>query len=153
MGNGSLPPVTDVPIQDYGTLKDQFAPDLDPVFFNPDEFGERNIEPHVNPLSGAAVRGAGRQFAIIGPDGAEKVFIAKCVWDKSEVQRRMIVQQQGVYIGDVMLFIAKSWFAVQPRPEEILYTWDQGNPNRSRYRIIQVVDAEECYEMSLDKLT
>jgi hypothetical protein len=113
------------------SLREQFEPDLDAVWFNPDEFGED------------------RRFAI-AENGIERTFTTFCVWDKSEVQRRMIVQQQGVYIGDVMLYIHKDCFSVEPKPEELLYTWE--GPVRKGYRIVQVVDAESCYEMALDKL-
>jgi hypothetical protein len=139
------------------SLKEQFRPDLDAVFTNPEEFGEV----HTDPVTGETV--PGRRFAII-ENGVEREFVAACVWDKSEVQKRLIVQQQGVYWGDVMLYIAKDYFRVIPKPEEVIYTWEDafnssGDPAvspmfipKKAYRIVQVVEAEQCYEIALDKL-
>lgn len=143
------------------SLKEQFGPDLDPVFFNPEEFGEICTDPETGEVMD------GRRFEII-ENGVKKVFTTKCVWDKYAVHTRLIVQQQGVYLGDVMWFVAKSCFMVAPKPDEIIYTWEDNlnrdgpphvDPRRARpsltklgYRIIQVIDSEYCYEIALDKL-
>ena len=37
-------------------------------------------------------------------------FDANVVWDTETLKHRMIVQQQGVYLGTVLLFIAKRYF-------------------------------------------
>jgi hypothetical protein len=125
------------------SLKDQFDPDLDNVFFPSTEFGARYIP------SGQTDPVAGLEFEI-EENGAPKVFVAPCVWDEQDLQRRMIVQQQGVYMGTVKLFIAKKWFAVSPKAEQLIYT--PVNPFKIAWRIVECTDAEECYEIALDKL-
>lgn len=125
------------------SLKEQFPLDLEPVFFNPEEFGEV----YTDPADGE--KKEGRRFAII-EDKVEKEFVTLCVWDKFEVQTRLIVQQQGIYWCDVMLYIAKSCFKVEPKPEEIIYTWE--GTFKKAFRVVQVIDAEQCYEIALDKL-
>jgi hypothetical protein len=123
------------------SLKEEFSPDLDKVFFNPDEFGDRHFE------GGVSV--AGREFEII-ENGKPVRFTTNCVWDTEILKSRLIVQQQGVYMGTDMLFIHKNLFKVEPRADEVIYT--PVTPFKIAWRIVQVTDAEECYEIALDKL-
>lgn len=113
------------------SLRDEFIPDLDSVFFETGEFGSI------------------RDFEIV-EDRQPKIFTTACVWDTESLQQRLIVTQQGVFLGTVLLFIAKSWFKVEPRPEQIIYT--PVTPIRIGWRIVEITDAEECYQMALDKL-
>jgi hypothetical protein len=117
----------------------EFAPDFVDTFAHLDEFGKL------------------REF-IISEGGAEKQFITKCVWDEEVLKTRMIVQQQGVYLGSVLLFILQSCFVVEPKPEQILRTRkvDQvtglGMGIFEGWRVLDITDAEEVYELYLDKL-
>lgn len=113
------------------SLRDDFAPDLDLTFFEISEFGSN------------------REFEIV-EDGTKKVFSTNCVWDTETLKNRVIVQQQGVFLGTVLLFIHKSLFKIEPKPEQILYS--PVTPFKIGWRIIEITDAEECYEIALDKL-
>jgi hypothetical protein len=112
------------------SLKLEFCPDLDQTFFNVDEFGSR------------------REFAIV-EDGVEKIFWADCVWDTESLKVRPIVQQQGLFLGSVLCFIHKNLFKVEPKPEQIIYS--PATPFRIGWRVVDITDAEECYELYLDK--
>jgi hypothetical protein len=113
------------------SLRDNFCPDLDATFFVESEFGSK------------------REFEIV-EDGMPKVFWTDCVWDTETLKNRVIVQQQGVFLGTVLLFIHKNLFKVEPKPEQIIYT--PVTPFKIGWRIVEITDAEECYELSLDKL-
>ena len=113
------------------SLKLEFCPDLDKVFFNPDEFGSV------------------REFMFI-EDGEEKIVTTKVVWDTEALKVRTIVQQQGIFLGTVLCFIHKNIFKVEPKPEQIIYS--PCRPFRIGWRIVDITDAEECYELYLDKL-
>jgi hypothetical protein len=84
-----------------------------------------------------------------------KQFTDLVVWDTETLKHRMIVQQQGVYLGSVLCFILKEHFAVEPRPEEIIYeiTYRGKLPVKIGWRVLDIVDAEYVYEFSLDRLT
>lgn len=112
-------------------LKLEFSPDLTSTFCNIDEFGSR------------------REF-LITEDEVEKIFWTDCVWDTESLKTRLIVQQQGVFLGSVLCFIHKNLFKVEPRPEQIIYS--PVTPFRIGWRVVDITDAEECYELYLDKL-
>lgn len=96
-------------------------------------------------------------------------FRTKVVWDTETLTTRLVVQQQGVYMGEVLCFIRKHCFFIEPKPEEIIweivYREDRSKePDdetgeypvkevKQGWRIINVVDSEFVYELSLDKLT
>lgn len=113
------------------SLKLEFDPDLTATFFNPEEFG------------------CVRDF-LFTEDGTEKIFTTACVWDTETLKTRLIVQQQGVFLGSVLCFIYKKLFKVEPKPEQIIYS--PVTPFRIGWRIVDITDAEECYELALDKL-
>jgi hypothetical protein len=113
------------------SLKLEFCPDLNDTFFNVEEFGMT------------------REFLFM-EDGVEKIVTTKCVWDTESLKTRTIVQQQGVFLGTVLCFIHKNIFKVEPKPEQIIYSPCQ--PFRIGWRIVDITDAEECYELYLDKL-
>jgi hypothetical protein len=113
------------------SLQQEFKPDLDQTFFNIEEFAHP------------------RQFLIV-EDREEVLFTTNCVWDTEALKSRLIVQQQGVFMGTVLLFIHKKLFKVEPKPEQIIYT--PVTPHRIGWRIVEVTDAEHCYEIALDKL-
>lgn len=96
-----------------------------------------------------------REFKITEAN-AGKVFTANCVWDTETLKDRAIVQQQGLYIGEVRCFILSSLFAVEPRPEQILYTRrlfpTPEEPLLRGWRVLDITDAEEMYYLDLDKL-
>jgi hypothetical protein len=124
------------------SLKEEFSPDLDAVFLNPDEFGARHLDTTNTDVEGL-------EFEIV-EDGQPVRFITNCVWYTEALMSRLIVQQQGVYMGSVLLFIHKSLFKVEPKAEQIIYT--PVAPFKIGWRIVEVTDAEECYEIALDKL-
>jgi hypothetical protein len=123
------------------SLKDELLPDFEAVFTNPTEFGEGTEDPLVPGEYKL------REFMFVN-----KIFTALCVWDKDHMKQRFIVQQQGVFIGDVMLFIATKYFKqgevlVEPKPEEILYS-----PKEVGWIISEVTEAGDVYEIALVKL-
>jgi hypothetical protein len=83
-------------------LKATFEEDFETIHANPDEMGDTMT------------------FEIV-ENGSPKVFTTDCVWDTHALKVRMVVAQQGVYMGSVLWFIAKKWFKVEPRAEEIVY--------------------------------
>jgi hypothetical protein len=84
------------------SLKQEFQADLSQTFLDVDEFGEAMT------------------FRIT-ETGAEKEFAAPVIWDTESLKVRTIVQQQGVFLGTVLCFIATDWFAVEPKPEQVIY--------------------------------
>jgi hypothetical protein len=119
-----------------GSLQRQFERDFDNVFCELSEFAR-------------AMR-----FEIM-VDKRPHRFDANVVWDTDSLKRRMVVQQQGVYLGSVLLFIAIRYFATSPRADEILYVVTP-RPGKTSvnvgWRILDVTEAEDVYEISLDRL-
>lgn len=113
------------------SLRQEFCPDLATTFFNVDEFAME------------------REFQFV-EDGVEKKVLTRCVWDTESLKSRIIVQQQGVFLGTVLCFIHKNIFKVEPKPEQIIYS--PCTPFKIGWRIVDITDAEECYELYLDKL-
>jgi hypothetical protein len=128
------------------SLKDEFIPDFIDTFSNPDEFGEGDFD-------NTGKRTVYREFMFVN-----KIFNAKCVWDRDHLKQRFIVQQQGVFIGDVMLHIEMSHFDLSedvngnpirqdPKPEEIIYS-----PKEIGWIISEVTEVGDVYEIALTKL-
>jgi hypothetical protein len=113
------------------SLKLEFCPDLADTFFEVEEFGDV------------------REFAIL-EDGFEKVFTTSCVWDTETLKTRPVVQQQGLFMGSVLCFMHKNCFRTEPKPEQIIYS--PVTPFRIGWRVVDITDAEQCYELYLDKL-
>jgi hypothetical protein len=113
------------------SLKLEFCPDLDATFFNVNEFGMQ------------------REFMFV-EDGLEVIVETSVVWDTETLKSRTVVQQQGVFLGTVLCFIHKNIFRVEPKPEQIIYS--PCRPFKIGWRILDIIDAEECYELFLDKL-
>lgn len=113
------------------SLKLEFCPDLANTFFDVEDFGMT------------------REFAFL-EDGLEKIVTTNVVWDTETLKSRLVVQQQGVFLGTVLCFIHKNLFKVEPKPEQIIYS--PVTPFRIGWRIVDITDAEECYELYLDKL-
>jgi hypothetical protein len=90
-----------------------------------------------------------REFLFV-EDGEEIIVTTMAVWDTEALKQRMIVQQQGVFLGSVLCFIHKNVFKVEPKPEQIIYS--PCRPFRIGWRVVDITDAEECYELYLDKL-
>jgi hypothetical protein len=122
------------------SLKDQLVPDLRDTFHEPEELG------------------CIREFRFI--DGRlEQTVVTTCVWDDHELKTRAIVQQQGVFLGAVLLFIEKGHFVVPPRPEQVIYTRELDRVTleplqavQEAYRVVAITDAEGEYEIYLDKV-
>lgn len=120
------------------SLQQEFESDLDNTFFNEEEFGCQ------------------RQFKYV-EDGVELLVNTSCVWDTEALKNRLIVQQQGIYMGSVLCFIHKSLFKVEPKPEQIIYSRRVDLVLgliglMEGWRIVDITDAEHCYELYLDKL-
>jgi hypothetical protein len=113
-----------------GTLKSQFESDFIEVFAEITEFA--------------------RTMTFEIADGQVGV-----VWDTEILKERAVVQQMGVYLGDVLLFIAKRWFSSEPQPEEVIYEIRQLAHREVKvgWRILDIVDVEKVYEVSLSRLT
>ena len=109
----------------------ELCSDLDTVFFNPEEMGEV------------------REFLFVD-GGEERIVATKCVWDTESLKQRLIVQQQGLFLGSVLCFIHKNVFRTEPKPEQIIYS--PVRPFRIGWRVVDITDAMECYEIYLDKL-
>lgn len=122
------------PPRNYG-LRDQYEDDFITVFAERAEFA------------------CWKEFEIT-ENYQPKVFADSVVWDTESLKKRMIVQQQGVYLGSVLCFILKKWFLVEPKPAEILWERiDQGGKMvKKGWRIMDVTDAEYVYELGLDEL-
>jgi hypothetical protein len=114
-------------------LRDDFPTDLDTIFFEEEEFA------------------CNRDFEII-ENGMAQQFTTRCVWDTETLKNRLIVVQQGVYLGSVLLFISTSWFSTEPKPEQIIRSRAVGNVVWEGWRVVDITDAESCYEIALDKL-
>jgi hypothetical protein len=124
------------------SLKEDFEPDFINTFANEEEFGTAKVDGT-----------PGMDFEII-ENRVPKRFTAKCVWDVFSFQNREAQFQQGIYIGTVLWFIAKSWFVVEPKPEQIVYTFERNDIGEERkvgWRVLHVVDAESVYEINLDR--
>jgi|SRR5215831_2980231 len=117
-------------------LRDEYIPDLADTFFEEDEFA------------------MARDFEIVqgGANYQKVLFTTLCVWDTETLKNRLIVIQQGVFMGSVLCFISKSWFPVEPKPEQVIYSRKVGDPIMEGWRVVEITDAEECYELALDKL-
>jgi hypothetical protein len=86
----------------------------------------------------------------------ERIFTAWCIWDTHALKDRAIVQQQGLYLGEVLLIIDTYWFKVEPRPEQIIYCRrllpEPAETLLKGWRIVEVTDSEGKFEIALDKL-
>jgi hypothetical protein len=116
------------------SLKEEFEPDFYQVFSDPNEFGD-------------LIR-----FEII-ERGLSRQFMAQCVWDTDTLKQRSIVSQQGVFLGTVLLFIAKEYFPIRPKAEEVLYRLNDRNNYREPWIILDITDAESVYEIYLDRIS
>ena len=126
------------------SFKEQLVVDQTDTYYRPDELG------------------CVREFKFL-ENGLEKRVVTDCAWDTEILKTRVIVQQQGLFMGTVLLFIYKHLFAVPPRPENIIYTRErevnpitlEPLPSESvleAWRVIDVTDAETAYEIYLDKV-
>jgi hypothetical protein len=118
------------------SLKDDFVFDFVKTFANLDEFAES------------------KTFEIT-ENHKPKKFTTDCVWDDSKLKDRTIVQLQGVYMGDVLWFVLKSCFSVEPKVENIIWEIIQVDKREVRrsWRVMQIIDAEKVYEIALDRIT
>jgi hypothetical protein len=117
-------------------LKDTFETDFELIHADPDEMGDRMT------------------FEII-EKGKPKVFNTRCVWDNYMLKKGVVVAQQGIYLGSVLWFIARKWFEVEPKGEEVIYRiLDRPNGKKVKegWRILDVSDCESVYEIHLDKV-
>lgn len=116
-----------------GGLKSQFESDWEEVFCDEEEFSDEMTF-----------------------ETAQGEFTTMVTWDQHTLRQRMVVQQQGLWLGDVLLFIGKKWFPVRPKGDEILYVVRKPPEVRQTYKetwkVLDCVDAEDVYEISLDRV-
>jgi len=118
-------------------LKGQFLSDFMEVFAEETEFAQEMT------------------FEIADGKVGVKQFTDVVVWDTNTLKERAVVQQQGVYLGDVLWFVPIHWFSSMPNPEEVIYEIRQVGRQKVKigWRILDIVDAEKVYEVSLSKMT
>jgi hypothetical protein len=116
------------------SLKDEFGPDYHAVFANPDEFGDLLM------------------FEI-KENGVPKILRIECVWDNDTLKQRPIVSQQGVFLGSVLWIVAKEYFKVRPRPEEVIYKLSDRSNYKEPWIVLDVSDVEDVYEIYLDHIS
>jgi len=108
------------------SLRAQFPSDVDRIFINEDEMADW------------------REFRINDGAGGFRVFTAKCVWDKEIAKRQPIVTIHGVYLCDVMCYIAAKDLPRTPVAGELLYS-----PANSPYEVIDCTIEESLYAIAL----
>lgn len=108
------------------SLRDQFASDLDEVFVNTDEFATT------------------REFRIADGAGGFTVFTAPVVWDTEAAKKQPIVAVHGVYLGDVICYIAHKYLPRAPVAGELIYS-----PANSPWEVLDCTDEENGYRLAL----
>ena len=54
-----------------------------------------------------------------------------------------------MFLGSVLCILHKNLFMVEPKPDQIIYS--PVTPFRIAWRVLDITDAEEAYELYLDK--
>jgi hypothetical protein len=108
------------------SLREQFAPDIDHIFINPDEMAEW------------------REFRISDGHNGWKVFTAKVVWDDEQASEKPIVKVHGVYLADVICHIADWDLPRAPVAGELIYS-----PANQPYEVIDIKIQEHLYVIAL----
>jgi hypothetical protein len=108
------------------SLREQFAPDLDRVFHNPDEFA------------------TWREFRISDGHGGFKLFNAKVVWDTEAAKVQPLVKIHGIYLGDVICYIKHEDLPRMPVAGELIYS-----PANKPWEVIDCTDEESDYKIAL----
>jgi hypothetical protein len=108
------------------SLREQFAPDIERIFINVDEMGEW------------------REFRIADGHNGFIVFTAKVVWDKEAAKQQPITKIHGVYLADVMCYIATADLPRAPVAGELIYS-----PANSPYEVIDCTIEEHLYSIAL----
>jgi hypothetical protein len=108
------------------SLREQFAPDLDTVFHNPDEF--------------ATVR----EFRISDGHGGFKLFNANVVWDTEQAKTHPLVKIHGMFLGDVICYIKHKDLPRMPVAGELIYS-----PANQPWEVVDCTDEESDYKIAL----
>jgi hypothetical protein len=108
------------------SLREAFAPDLERIFVEIDEF--------------ATVR----EFRINDGHGGFKVFQTKVVWDTEAMKQLPLVKIHGVYMGDVVCYIEHKYLPRMPVAGELIYS-----PANQPWEVLDVTDEESCYKLAL----
>jgi hypothetical protein len=108
------------------SLREQFPVDVDRTFINVDEMGEM------------------REFRISDGAGGFKLFTAKVVWDKQMAKENPLTTRHGIYLGDVMCYIASKDLPRAPVAGELLYS-----PANAPYEVIDCTIEESLYSIAL----
>lgn len=109
------------------SLRDQFVPDLDAIFYNTDEHATL------------------REFRIADGKGRFIIFKARCVWDQEQTKERTVVKKYNVFLGDVVCHIGAWNLPRRPLAGEIIYS-----PRMQAWTIIDVTEEEGAYVLSLE---
>jgi hypothetical protein len=108
------------------SLREQFAPDIQNVFINVDEMGEW------------------REFRISDGRGGFRVFTAKVVWDREAAKEQPITTRMGVYLCDVICYIAETDLPRAPVAGELIYS-----PANQPYEVVDNTKEEGLYKLGL----
>lgn len=108
------------------SLRDQLESDLDEVFMNTEEFATE------------------REFRISDGLGGFIIKTIPVVWDEESAKKQPIVAIHGVYLGDVICFIAHKYLPRPPVAGELIYS-----PANNPWEVMQVTDEEGSYKLAL----
>jgi hypothetical protein len=107
------------------SLRDQIRADL-PIFTNPEELGDV------------------REFRINDGMGGFIVRNIEVAWDEDSAEQKPVVTIHGVYLCDVMCYIAASDLPRPPVPGELIYS-----PANKPWEVVKVTDLMFMYELAL----
>jgi len=108
------------------SLRDQFAPDVDRIWMNTDQFATN------------------RQFRISDGHDGFLVFTCPVVWDEDQVRQEPIATVHGVFMGNVACYIASKYLPRAPLAGEVIYS-----PANQPWEVLDCVIAESLYELKL----
>ena len=108
------------------SLRDQFIPDANEIFIDLGEFAQT------------------REFRIADGHGGFRLFLAKVGWFDEDAKQLPIVKIQGVYQGDVMLYIEHRFLPRMPVAGELIYS-----PANKPWEVLDITDEEGIYKIAL----
>jgi hypothetical protein len=107
------------------SLREQFALDLDNVFFNDKEHA------------------TWEEFRISNGLGGFIVFQAKIIHDTDEL-KRLAVTRMGIYAGEELLYIRHTSLPRRPVVGELIYS-----PANKPWEVVSCWDEEGCYVVTM----
>lgn len=109
-------------------LKDLFAPDVERIFINVDEFGDY------------------REFRFADGAGGFYVKTIKVVWDEDKSHMQAVSTANGIVYADVACFIASKDLPRAPVAGEMLYS-----PANQPFEILLCTLTPALYELQLQR--